>query len=125
MLKFSFFEKPFEEDCENGKANIYLTIILNQDSDENSKIFKENVVSSGFRVISYFENIFTDGPSFSDGETTFSSLSELLENVETPYFFFANDHFDFEEDEANFERMIRGAENLSADMIGLLFRLPG
>ena len=119
MLKFLFFEKPIVEDCENGKANIYLTIILNQDSDENSKIFKENVVSSGFRVISYFENIFTDG------ETTYTDLTEVLENVDTPYFFFANDHFDFEEDEANFERMIRGAENLSADMIGLLFRLPG
>ena len=103
------------EKCENGKpAQTFMTVIFNGDKENQPEKAKENLLAAGFSVVAYNSSL----NSFLSDKNSYRNLTEVLENIESEYFFFANNHFDFDEEHANFDRMIREAENLSADILG-------
>ena len=47
----------------------------------------------------------------------YEDTQDILNLIDTKYVFFAHNHYDFDRIEANFERMIREAENQNADIV--------
>ena len=66
-------------------------------------------VEEGYRILNLAEN-------------KYANYKSLIKTAETPYIFFANEIFKFDETDANFHRMIREAESQNADVVTGAFR---